>query len=112
MRYLIGIVALLVIVLAGVALAADPPGGPSWYQLADHGLNVSTTSGTLLIAAGTPGQLVSVRMNGNLQIRFERGLATWLGKEITTDGGFSATLTIDVEPGMVRAFVKQPLSSK
>jgi hypothetical protein len=110
MRSLIAVVVLLLTAAAATALADDPPGGPGWYQLLDAGLNVSTTNGTLLVAGGTPGLLISVRSDGALNIRFERGLATWLGREITSDGEFRDTLTIIVKPSEVRAFVRQPLS--
>ena len=89
-----------------LALAADPPGGPGWYQAID-GFNVSVVGkGTLIIAADTPGQLVGVTTGGLLTIRFERGIALWLGTEITSD----PALTISVPPTTVRAFIKQPLS--
>jgi hypothetical protein len=89
-----------------IALAADPPGGPGWYQAID-GFNVSITGrGTLFIAPDTPGQLIGVTGDGMLTIRFERGIALWLGREIVND----ALLTINVPPSSVRAFVKQPFS--
>ena len=89
-----------------IVLAADPPGGPGWYQAID-GFNVSVPSrGTLYIAPDTPGQLIGVTSDGMLTIRFERGIALWLGREIVND----ALLTINVPPSSVRAFVKQPFS--
>ena len=93
-----------------VALAADPPGGPGWYQSL-VGFNVSTTSGVLIIAADTPGKLLGTK-GTLLQIRFERGIALWLGKEIKeADGELErALLTLYVSADMVRAFIKQPLS--
>src|SRR2546430_380703 len=116
MRSLIAVVVLLLTALAGPALsalAADPPGGPGWYQLADDAiLNVTTPSGKLVITAGTPGFLVGATAT-TLTIRFERGIATWLGKEITADSSpaTAATLTVpNVDPTAVRAFVRQPLS--
>jgi len=111
MRCLIAVVVLLATVVAGSAFAGDPPGGPGWYQLStDVTLTVPTNSGDLLIAGGTPGFLVGVATDGSLRLRFERGIATWLGREITADGGFGPMLTIDIDPALVRAFVRQPLS--
>lgn len=103
----LAIIVLLLSALGGLALAADPPGGPGWYQAID-GFNVSVpTKGFLIIAPDTPGQLVGT--TGNLlTIRFERGIALWLGREITND----PLLTINVSPTSVRAFVKQPLSKQ
>jgi hypothetical protein len=88
-----------------IALAADPPGGPGWYQAID-GFNVSVAQGTLLIAPDTPGLLIGVTPAGLLTIRFERGIALWLGREIVND----PVLTISVPSSSVRAFVKQPFS--
>jgi hypothetical protein len=88
-----------------IALAADPPGGPGWYQAID-GFNVSVAQGTLFIAPDTPGFLVGVTPGGLLTIRFERGIALWIGREIVNE----PVLTISVPPSSVRAFVKQPFS--
>ena len=111
MRSLIAVVVLLVSA-PPAARAADPPGGPGWYQL-DTTVSVPTAKGTLVIAAGTPGQLVSINAAGTvMSIRFERGLASWLGAEINsgTSAENAALLTVDVDPAMVKAFVKQLLS--
>jgi hypothetical protein len=110
MRLVIAVVALLLATAPLHALAADPPGGPGWYELTTTQI-VPTSSGDLVIAGGTPGLLVGVATNGFLRLRFERGVATWLGREITSDGGFALTLTVEVDPAFVRAFVKQNLSS-
>lgn len=112
MRSLIAVVVLLVIVLVGVALAADPPGGPGWYQLSsDSFISVPFEGGQLVIAGGTPGLLVGAQ-DGFLKIRFERGVATARGKEITSDGTLTErdALTLLIDPSQVKAFVKQPLS--
>jgi hypothetical protein len=103
---------LLLLLLAAPAIAADPAGGPGWYQLTpDVVLTVPFASGgDLLIAGGTPGFLVGVTADGLLRLRFERGIATARGIEITTDGGFGAALTVDVDPTLVRALLRQPLS--
>src|SRR5205823_3745301 len=47
-----------------------------------------------------------------MRIRFERGLAAWLGSEITSASSAdnAALLTVDVDPGLVRALLKQLLS--
>jgi hypothetical protein len=109
MRACIVVVVLLLSLSAGFAFAADPPGGPGWYQVIE-GFNVSTTKGILIIAADTPGFLKSATSTGMLSIQFERGIATWLGREITAVGEFATTLTITVKPSEVRALLKQPLS--
>jgi hypothetical protein len=111
MRCTIAVVVLLVAAPL-IALAADPPGGPGWYQL-DITISVQIANGdTLTIAAGTPGFFTGVSRDGLFRIRFERGIVTQLGREITTDAGAGATLTLEVPPELLRAFVKQPLSKK
>ena len=88
-----------------IAVAADPPGGPGWYQAID-GFNVSTAQGMVFIAPDTPGFLVGVTSAGLLTIRFERGVALSLGREVSDP----SLLTVSVPPTSVRAFVKQPFS--
>jgi hypothetical protein len=69
--------------------------------------------GQLIIAAGTPGLLVSVTPAGFLTIRFERGIATTRGREITSDvAAKRPALTVNVDPAQVRgrALLRQPVS--
>ncbi len=66
--------------------------------------------GTLVIAGGTPGFLMDVTPAGLLVIRFERGLASVRGRELTVDGGFGSQLTVEVDPANVTALLRQPLS--
>ena len=109
MRCLIAVVVLL-LAAPLAALAADPPGGPGWYQLMeDTTLSVPFESGTLFIAGGTPGRLVGVTAGGQLRIQFERGLATSRNGEITTATGSAeaAALTVTVPPADVRAMLRQ-----
>lgn len=104
-------VLLLLLLLAAPAIAADPAGGPGWYQLTpDTFISVPFETGMLVIAGGTPGFLVGVTPGGFLRLRFERGVATARGIEVTADGGFGAALTVDVDPTFVRALLRQPLS--
>lgn len=112
MRCTIAVVVLLLLASVASVLAADPPGGPGWYQL-DISVSVAMPKGTLVITAGTPGQLVSFNADGTLmRIRFERGLASWLGSEITSGSSAenASLLTVDVDPQLVRALLKQLLS--
>ena len=112
MRSLLAVIVLLAAMFVGSALAEDPPGGKGWYQ-AVAGFNVSTAQGMLIISADTPGFLVGTTTVAGalkLNVRFERGIATWLNQEITSDGQFRETLTIRVDPSEVRALLRQPLS--
>jgi hypothetical protein len=109
MRPLVVVVVLLVIVFAGTALAADPPGGPTWYLLQDDQvLTVTFEGGTLTVAGGTPGQLLGV-VAGQFRIQFERGIATSRNGEITTASGVAeaAALIFLVDPKQVRAMLRQ-----
>jgi hypothetical protein len=103
---------LVILLTALPALAADPAGGPGWYQLHDDVfLSVPFEGGTLVIAGGTPGFLMGVAP-GVLRLRFERGVASSRNAEITTDSGPAAVaaLTVNVPQADVRALLRQPLS--
>ena len=113
MRFLIAVVVLLLTAPLAAVAADELPGGPGWYTL-DIPVSVATTKGLLFINAGTPGKLVSYSADGMLmRIRFERGLASWLGAEINsaTSADTAATLTIDVDPSLMRSLLK-PVSKK